>query len=387
MTGQKGSEEMLKYPLFLSLFVILAGCVAPTVENVGFIPDVSAGEKMVPGAEPQILVSRVPSGPGGDIVLPDATDVRVESFRIEAVGESMVLTEFPLVNAGDDAPIMNVVISYRDSDGAMRTSTWYFSDGEALFEGQSVFLPEGVPVAMSVRVNSALSGDADPGDAFRIDWDDSAGVSAIGLETGRAYDESITTDFVAGVEMAWYYAKPSVNGDVCGTADAGFPGANEMLFFDIDANSGGDVGFGGMFLRLSFTDKGRSNWNRCGTLDDPEKFLLYRAASMPAPIEEAEWSFYAADGTNCDDVVSPRPPPVAFASVTGLTEVISAGGGDSIGYTEYRLMVDTTGASGPNNDTSGIRAEELDLTDIEGGVPIDLSYVRGVPFCGVTLHY
>jgi len=362
----------------------------------------------------ELSVSLDGGTPSAGIVLGNSTMVPVAKFRFNATGEAFAITHLRLQNCltqpggetsacaspstlGEDTALTSVSISYPNSTGGQSTDVAVLSGNVATFSGVDILVPEDGRAVVDVFANTNLVSTANPGsgDQFQLNLaaDDPALTifEATGLSSGNRISAIDRLGYITANPMTLRKTKPTLTLAVGSPSGGANPGQNEVLRFNVSADSKGDVDWSQVSFSITATDNAGSDWNDCGDsagaayLGDSSKWNLYDVTDPSTPVS-GSWSLRSQFITCGTDAL-----PVDIA-VAGVNETVPAGT-----TTTYGLSVDTDGASASNNDVIRVGIDAEDPT--VGGLPqsfvwsdgvatlIDGMYVKNLPVTGGTIVY
>jgi hypothetical protein len=305
-------------------------------------------------------------------------------------------------NGGTDNTVATVRLSYTQTDGTTGEKEGYLSDHAVTFMNLDFYVTSSAYKTLTVYVdtNTVSDSTAVSGTTFQLDIDMAAGKMVAygdsGLEvlSGGAYINSSSTSDISANDMTLRKTKPTLSLNAS-SPTTGMPGFDEVLRFNVAADSRGDVQLNSMAFKVTVTDKADEHWNYCSNdvsapvLEDPDKFSVYNTDDLSTAID-ADWDFYSTSGGACGDEVNLGYAEVTFAANEDITA----------GYTNtYILKVDTTDASSDDgdrvrfeivdqntaNDTLGTDAISWDDSDTD--VTADGSYIKNLPVTGGTISY
>lgn len=345
-----------------------------------------------------LTVATGSDSPDATIIIGGSSDVEVGVFRFAATTEAFTIDSITILNAGNDRVADTVSLSYENEDGDMVTADSVFSGGSAAFEGLEFYVPaEGTAdVTVTVDTSSVAPSGATSGDSLVLSLDESV-VSYTGMSSGTT-----TVDTASGADPAadtfeLRKTKPTLSRASGSPSGSAIPGLDEVLRFNIAADSHGYVAVNELTFKLTSTDNDTSAWNTCDGGDiATSDFSLYNYDDLSDELESADgnWSFFdsgAGDaGFDCDagQVITyiNLDLGTAFEVAAGATET-------------YSLYVDTTGASSSDDDTIrfdlGNQATTLaetnnstiDWDDDTQADAVDGDNVKTLPMTGGTLVY
>lgn len=328
----------------------------------------------------RLVVRESVSSPTEDIILENEVSVEVAAFRLQAIGEPLKLTDFTLWVDGETCPVDAVTVSYLDVGGSAITTSAYpdATTGLVYFAGEEVFVPASRFRATTIRIfiDSGSVG-LDAGDAFQINWVDD-GVKASGSDSGTIVTEGRTTDEIDGMEMVWHVSEPVFSLAAGSPSGLGTPGPNEVLRFNIVADSRGIVGVEGILFGFSGTDAAGSGWCSCASLG-ASAWAIYNTDDASTAL--GTWTFYSVDGTECS--LDPTSD-LGFANVDLSGEEVAAGSTNT-----FLVKVDSSGASPDFDDGLRLDVVGIDWTDTDSGssTVFDETYIESLLLYGGTIYF
>lgn len=341
---------------FTLTVLALTGC-EPTTSSAPF----KASDAYARISGRYLEVSQDPSAPGPDIVVGGESNVHVGTFRFQAVGEPMELTDFTLVNRYDDETISSVMVRYEDVDGETMESYGFLVEGEVEFSGEEVYVPSDDHATVEVYVATNTEVVADPGMLLQLDWVDDE-VEVIGLISGEVFGPERATNYVASAIFEWHTTKPTITlSEDSPTEDEGA----ERLCFFVAADSGGELGIEELFFQLHATDNEGTSWNHlaCGDggLEEDDFFL-----AIDDGVVDSDWTLYT------------RRRPCGEVQVVRVTldTAVSAG---EVRTFEFNMAAD--GAT-PGDQ---LLVELIDVTWTDQGIAFDGSLLERLPLLGNTI--
>ena len=285
---------------------------------------------------------------------------------------------FQVNTFGNDMYAQYVSLYYRDAQSNVITMTGWITGGEIHFGNVSDFHCEPGGNNCGLELSVVTAENAPPDFQVQASYDpqhpDNEFVGATSGNTMYA----TTQDVITGNphQMARPITVTLASGSPAGAA---IPGMYELFRFNVSADSWGDITLVQIPFRMISTDNGSSNWNSCGNMADPTKWIVRDWSNGQAI--QANWEFrnYLLDPCSNPD------SPFGYALVTFVAdEVIPAGDTET-----YQIWVDTTAASAIDDD-----AVRLDI-DWEPGLLWENAYgyqfdgtgVNNLPVTGGTLLY
>lgn len=369
------------------------------------------------------------SSPTANIVLGSSTGVVMNIFKFEATNEPFIVTDLTLLNCidyngdalcdtfGEDDIASSVTLTYDNSAGNEETKTGYFSGGRAKFAGLDIYVDTTAASKLyaavdtaSVSSTGATSGEqialalsSDTGETLDVTFE------AIGQASGEklvADDLDATTctlEVCQGAPMTARKTKPTISLAAGSPSGAGVPGMNEVLRFNVSADSRGYVTMNQLLFNI-VTGDANNSFNLCSNLASATKFDFYDAADSSTKLDDdADWSFddntAVADGFVCGGANE-----IVFAVLdfegAATTPVVEVGAGST---NTYVLEVDTTGAVGTEDDsiridipteatantyvTTATYVDAIGWDDDTEADDVDGSYIKNLPVRGGTIVY
>ena len=206
----------------------------------------------------------------------------------------------------------------------------------------------------------------------------------MGIYSGNCYNHGAMTDYVEGTEMVWHITEPTIALSSYSPSGTSIPGMQEVLRFNLSADSGGDIDpLDGFTFEFNSTDNAGTGWNTCAMLADPAWFAVYNLNMYGTSLEldaDLDWSFHTADGTECSSAPSDI---LDYAVIGNLGEIVNAG----ITYT-YSLYFDSTGASAASDDSTQFNVTDLEWSYYAAGS--DTFYgdlIDGIPLTGNAMMF
>ncbi len=346
----------------------------------------------------QLTVALDGSSPQANIILGASTGVTTSVFRFSTNNEPYIVKSLTLETCeagyGCNEAVANAIrLSYTDKSGAARTATSSFSGGKVHFGDLDLYVPTTTHAlaTVSIDTNTVSSTGAQSGNRISLSLIDED-FEALGESSGNTIT---TVTPVAGREQVLRKTKPTVS--LASGSPAGFqiPGFNEVLLFNVTADSRGYVDLKEVTFRVTSSNNAEAGtWNECDVLGDAAKWQIYNKAE-PSNIL-GDWDFYDVDGGECDGAAPLAYAKVTFADGAFGTEEIGAGQTKT-----YAVRLDTTGASAAMDDSirldipaeNQLPAGEVDLDgsllwgDDNTGVDADGAYIRNLPVLGGTIGY
>ena len=350
-----------------------------------------------------------PGNPAPNNVLGNTTGVGVAKFLLASTSGPWYITHFTLLNCitfsndgrcesfGNDLAIQAVHIRYMDSSGAYVTKTGYFSNHRAVFSDISLYVGTNEPATLTVTVdtnavaaNGALSGSMflialsanpeEPGVEFRAVSYETGDI----LEAGEVVDDTCLLGSCLGSVMILRRTKPTVSLAAGSPSGAGVPGMNEVLRFNVSADSRGFVGLKALYFKIVASDE-NSHFSYCENLADPMMFELYDEDDPSTFLDDdADWEFFDQDGqVNCED-----GKKVTYAFLTFNRDSTASWPEIPAGQTNtFVLRMDTSGASNADSDTLRVEITGLLWNDDTRAEDIGSTFINHLPVRGGTIVY
>jgi len=350
-----------------------------------------------------------PGNPAPNNVLGNTTGVGVAKFLLASTSGPWYITHFTLLNCitfsndgrcesfGNDLAIQAVHIRYMDSSGAYVTKTGYFSNHRAVFSDISLYVGTNEPATLTVTVdtnavaaNGALSGSMflialsanpeEPGVEFRAVSYETGDI----LEAGEVVDDTCLLGSCLGSVMILRRTKPTVSLAAGSPSGAGVPGMNEVLRFNVSADSRGFVGLKALYFKIVASDE-NSHFSYCENLADPMMFELYDEDDPSTFLDDdADWEFFDQDGqVNCED-----GKKVTYAFLTFNRDSTASWPEIPAGQTNtFVLRMDTSGASNADSDTLRVEITGLLWNDDTRAEDIGSTFINLLPVRGGTIVY
>jgi hypothetical protein len=334
-----------------------------------------------------IAVTVDSSSPSADFVMTGSNDNLLAVFRLTASDEDFLVDKFTVTEeAGEDFDgvtnssiytnnISSITLEYTNSVGSTVTSDSLMAGNEATFSSLDLLVEYGDPSKVSVYVDvpstDRSGGSATSNDPLELGVSDTAGdFNAAGVDSGIT--DTAAEPLTTGDRFIVKETSPTVTLNGSSSSGTGFvPGDQEVLRFDVAANSNEDVILSELVFKLASTDNAPTSWNFCDggatgeiTAADLDLYNLSTdgiGTSLDAA--DGEWSLLTTDGSVC----TPDTDVVEFAHLTLATaETVPAGST----YT-FALYFDSTGASAANDDS------------VQFSLPLD-SFLGAASFLGAS---
>ncbi len=395
--------------------------------------------------------------PTSTIILSNSTGVAVSKFKVTASTEDFLIKKLTVkvdANSGVLPAVSNVILEYKDQAGATKTASGVIASSVAKFDGLTMYARKDEPTFVTVKLNvgdvttdNKGSGDvvdmelhsstAAPGEfeanglssgTTLADADVDAGSAVTGWNVGGAATDSFLAPTGALHEIR--KTKPTISLASGSPSGAGIPGLNEVLRFNVSADSRGAVTMSEITFGFNATDNNgdtaSGNWQSCdggdgdGTgsedlgMEDAD-LNLYEASDMSTDLlgtgaaNAARVKLIKSDKTVCADTEAIRYININLEGSSGTAQEIGAGATKT-----YILKIDSTNASASNDDslridivdeatasTSGgamdkaIEWDDSNLTNTTnstgsadtGAVDIDGDFIKNLPVTGGTIVY
>lgn len=318
------------------------------------------------------LTSSVSSGtPSADFVVTGSSDNKVGEFTFTSANENFIVTKLSITEEaaqdngqGTDATtyannIGTVTIEYPAADGTTKTASASMAGNEAKFSSLDFLVEEGQNNNLVVYVSVPAS-DRNSGGAATSNEKIEVGISegtgdfeAVGQGSGTTLTSTSGGALETDKTFIVRETKPTVSLASGSPSGAKIPGDQEVLRFNVAANSNEDVVLNEIIFDISSTDNGSTGWNLCDADDsvsllpaDLDFYNLSDEGTSTALDVDASWASYASDEDTC--ATAGAGEKVEYVHLTLATaEVVPAGST----YT-YALYLDSTGAtSGSSGDT------------------------------------
>lgn len=337
------------------------------------------------------------STPDATILIGNSSDVEVGVFRFNAATESFIIDSVTVNNSGNDRAADSISISYENEDGDTVTSESVLAGGTASFDGLAMFVPASgtADLTLSVDTSAVSTSGATSGDTLVLTLDAET-VSRTGVSSGATVTTDLGTDLAADT-FELRKTKPTLSKASGSPSGSGVPGLDEVLRFNIAADSHGFVTVDELTFKLTSTDNNGSDWNDCDTGMATTDWSIYNIDDLADPLEaaDAEWVLLDSGLAACSGAET-----LSYVILDLATSVEIAAGSTET----YSLYFDTTTASSSQDDTIRIDipidSEVATIgggTDPDGaiiwdddttsGTDIDGTYVRTLPVTGGTIVY
>lgn len=335
------------------------------------------------------------SSPDATIIIGSSTDVTVGVFRFTAATESFIVDTIELENGGNDRAASSVSVSYKNQAGETKTKKSVFAGGEADFEGLEIYVPATGTADLTVTVDtSAVStSGATSGDTLVITLDAEAS-QYTGVSSGSTTTDSGTD--AAAATFTLRKTKPTLSKASGSPSGSGIPGLDEVLRFNIAADSHGYVTVDELTFKLTSTDNNGSDWNDCDSGMATTDWTIYNVDDLSDALEAAdtEWVLLDSSLGACSGAET-----LSYVILDLATSVEIAAGSTET----FAVYFDTTGASSSQDDT--IRLDipiDSEVATIGGGTDpdgsiiwdddtqgsdIDGTNVKTLPVSGGTIIY
>ncbi len=314
--------------------------------------------------------------PDADIVIGSSSNIEVGVYRFTSTVEAFTVNEITVANGGTAAAVGNVYLTYEDSDGETVTASSVFAGSSATFDGLDLYVPADDTADVTVTVDTASvsnSGGAASGNTIVITLDADTvqytGLSSQTTTTDAGTDATASIFTLRKTRPTLAIASGSPSGE-------GIPGLNEVLRFNLSADSHGYVVLDELTFKMTSTDNGgesNPDWNECGS-SSPNMavadFSFYNVDNLSDDLEgsDSDWTVLDSAGAAC-------------ASNTDLTFIVldlTSSITIDAGTTEtYALYADTTGAAtGTSGDS--VRFEiprDSDVASLGGATDPDGSII------------
>ncbi|MBI2551401.1 hypothetical protein HYV73_03610, partial [Candidatus Uhrbacteria bacterium] len=363
------------------------------------------------------------SSPQSDIILGNSTNITVSTYRFQATDEDFLVKRIAIRNCvtatadanddcagpsefnGDDVVVAVVILEYMNQAGNIVTKTGFLSGGMAQFSGLDFYVPSSSTRTLKVRVttNSVSSIGANAGDMIQLNFDAEASgtavFEAIGADSGETLTEADLDTYVVASSMVAHKTQPTITLHASSPSGASIPGFNEVLRFDVAADSRGFVTIDQIVFGVRTSESG-SAFNACDTLADGDVFQLYDISDSSNKLDDdGDWAFIDNTDSTCvsggGDMDSLAYAVLNFEGSGANPEEIDAGTTKT-----YVLKVDTTGASSADDDSIRVDIVDQDEADrVLGGLAavqwhddvegsdFDGTYIMNLPINGGTLMY
>jgi hypothetical protein len=349
------------------------------------------------------------SSPESEIILGSSTGIKTSVYKFEATNENFTVTDLTFVNCvdsalsngdaqcadgtggqddGSDEAAANVKLSYKNAEGETKTKTGFLSGNKVKFSGLDLFVSSSDTSMVTVMIDTnsvsqqgAASGDeinlslVDDGSSTPFTHDDGSTTTtefeAVGDASGTTVVDFNNGGFSAGdadVIVAKTHTlrktKPTLSLASGSPSGAGVPGFDEVLRFNVSADSRGFVTMDQFLFNVNVADSGGPTWSACDTLGDASKWTFYDADDSSTELDDnGDWDFADTDNDgSCDNGES-----LDFAALN-LGQG-GAQGSEEIGAGEtktYVLEADTTGASTSADDSIRIDIPRESTADNSG---------------------
>ncbi|MBI2550973.1 hypothetical protein HYV73_01345 [Candidatus Uhrbacteria bacterium] len=364
------------------------------------------------------------ASPDSDIILGNSTGVAVSTFKFEADDENFLVKELALRNciiagadadddcadggevAGDDVVAASVMLEYQNQAGTTVNKTGFLSGGMAQFSGLDFYVPSSATRTLKVKLttNAVSATGADSGDMIQLNFDAEASgdaeFEAVGSGSGETLTEADVDTYVAADDMIAHKTRPTITKHASSPSGASIPGLNEVLRFNVSADSRGFVTLDQLLFNVVTGESG-SAFNACDTLADDDVFQLYDVSNSSNKLDDdgGDWTFVDATDAACmsggGDMDVLEYAWLNFEDVGADPEEIGAGTTKT-----YVLKIDTTGASTTDDDS--IRVDIVDQDEADGvfgglaaiqwdddveGDDFDGIFVKDLPVEGGTMVY
>jgi hypothetical protein len=319
------------------------------------------------------------SSPESEIILGSSTGIKTSVFKFQASDENFEVTDLTFVNCvadannddacdteGSDEVAANVKVSYKNAEGETKTKTGFLSGGKVTFSNLEFFVPSSDTRMLTVTVdtNNVSQQGAASGDEIRLGLADSGGYdidgggndfTAVFEAVGDASGETLTnltgpsgqSALIPAKKHTIRKTKPTLSLASGSPSGAGVPGFDEVLRFNVSADSRGFVTMDQFTFNVNVADSGGPTWSACNSLGNAANWTFYDADDSSTELDDnGDWIFNDTDG-GCDAGQS-----LDFAALY-LPED-STQGPEEIGAGEtktYVLEADTTGASTSADDS------------------------------------
>lgn len=322
--------------------------------------------------------------PSADFLVTGSSNNHVGSFTYTATEEDftiskLVIEEVSAAEFGGSAAdyannISLVTISYPTVDGTTDSATAIMSSASATFSGLNMFVDVDDGAELDVYVNVPASsrnagGSATSNERIEVALADGAtDMNAVGADSGAADTDIGAADVDTDRVYVVRETVPTFSSSSSTPTGAKVPGDQEVLRFNIAANSNEDVVFSELLFKVSATDNNgegttddQPDWNECDSDDtagaygvissDLDFYNLSEEGTSTALDVNADWSILVANPSSGTDTGSFTACGTTQYNVTYFSlqlttkEVVPAGEV----YT-YSFYWDVSGAAAASDD-------------------------------------
>lgn len=371
------------------------------------------------------------SSPKSDIILGNSTGVLMSVFKADATDEDFLIEQITLDNcvaaadadgdcadggevAGADDIAATVKLEYTNQSGTTETKTAFLSGGTLTRDSMEWFVPASDTKTLKVMIdtNEVSATAADSGDQMQLNLDAIAGeFEADGLGSGETLTEAdIATNVIAN-DMTVRKTRPTFTLHAASPSGASVPGLNEVLRFNVSADSRGFVGLDEMLFKVVTSDSDGSGWNHCGSgagaqhFAEPALFNFYDAADPSNELDDdGDWTFLLADGDDCADDTEDLAYALLDMEGSATTPAEEIGAGETKTYVlevDSGVNASTAQASTDPSDSirvsipsqstaAGLTSTARDAISWDDDVEaddIDGEFIKNLPLNGGTLVF
>lgn len=310
--------------------------------------------------------------PTGTIIIGSSTDVSVAKYRLTSTTEGFTVSTFTLANLGDDAAVSAVSVSYLDENGNTVTQTGTLSGGQVTFDGATLWVPADDTADLTVTVDTnavSSSGGAAAGDTIQMEFLESDHTStefqAVGASSGTAITQTASDTDRDANTFTLHKTKPTLSLASGSPSGLTATGVDDVLKFNIAADSHGAVDINDIVFKLTSTDKSGGDWNLCGNAGleiTAGDFTLFNTKDLSTAVS-GNFRIYDSAGVACaTGTGSTVLTYVEFTPTTSTTMEIAKGATET-----YLVQMDTTGASDGSGFEDTVRLDVPTNTTLNNG--------------------
>ena len=252
--------------------------------------------------------------PNATIILGNSTGVAVSKFKFTSTIEAFKIAKVEIDNtSGQDGGVSAVILEYQNQAGETKTATSFLTSQVATFEGLDFYVPANGSSYLTVKVNTGdvTNDNAVSGDLVNLDFDSTAAgdFDAVGLSSGASLTGSNIGNATANDHKV-RKTKPTLSLASGSPSGASIPGKNEVLRFNVSADSRGYVTLQEVTFKMTASDNAASNWNQCdqaadGAGRDQADFTFYNVSDLSDDLvatPNTEWEFVDSSvGATCTE--------------------------------------------------------------------------------------